>query len=352
MDYKMKNFKLKSSLVLFACLVLLASCGKIKEKNVDENQKVLKVILGQAKIEEANADSYYIGTVEASQTVPVSFSVPGAVEQVFVEEGQLVNKGQKIAELVSSSFKNSLQMAQSQEKQAKDAYDRLTKVYKEGSLPEIKYVEIESKLQQAVSSAQIAQKNVNDCIIKAPISGIVGRKDIEPGTNVMPSNPILSIYKIDDVLIKVAIPENEISSVKKGNKASIKIAALDNSEFNGTINEISMVANAVSHTYDAKILIRNNGFKIKPGMVCNVNLNNRTSKNVLSVPNSAIISEVDKKYVYVLNADGKTVSKKTVEIGNYTGNNIIIRNGITTEDKIVVVGQQLVYENANVTVIK
>ena len=346
----MKQIKIFFGALLI--VVVFSACRNNINDNKMENTRELKVHATQPKIENSESDAYYIGTVEAAQAVPISFSNPGTVENVYAGEGQMVSRGQKLAKLLDASFKSTLQMAESQEKQAKDAYERLSKVYRDGSLPEIKYIEIESKLQQAVSSRQIALKNLNDCIIKSPLSGVVGRKNVEPGSNVVPSNPILTIFKIDEVYIKVSIPENEISAIRKGTKAMVRVAALDNKEFLGTINEIGMVANQISHTYDVKILVRNPKRELMPGMVCNVSLNNNKKENHISVPNNVIISENPDKFVYVINNDNKTVRKQLVRTGNYIGNNIIIREGLSPDDKIVVVGQQMLYDNARVKILQ
>ncbi len=152
------SFKL---LLLAISLPILASCGKSESqiKNLESSQ-AYSVLCQNVVGSESSTENYYIGTVEAEITVPVNFTGIGTVQKVYVSEGQFVSRGQTLAVLENSTAKNSMEIAESMEKQAKDAYNRLTKVYKEGSLPEIKYVEMESKLQQAVSGAQIAKKKL------------------------------------------------------------------------------------------------------------------------------------------------------------------------------------------------
>lgn len=333
-------------------MLLFTSCNKNDTSKNSINEKVLKVVTGKASIEEIGSDSYYIGTVEASEQVPISFTVPGTIEKVYADEGQMVKRGQKLAELINTSFKSSLKLAQAQEKQAKDAYDRLSKVHEEGSLAEIKFVEIESKLQQAESMMQIAEKNLSDCLVKSPISGVVGRKNIEAGANVMPSSPIMTIFKIDQVMVKISVPENEIPNFKIGNKAKIRIPALGNFKSDGVIKELGMVANMISHTYDVKISVQNKGLKIRPGMVCNVYFENEKNQSLLSIPNNAILTDNSQKYVFILNSDNNTVRKQEIETGNFIGNNIVVKRGISQNDNIIIVGQQMLYNNAKVSVLR
>ncbi len=195
------------------------------------------------------------------------------------------------------------------------------------------------------------KKNYNDCILKSPISAMVGTKSIEVGSTATPISSAFTLYKIDNVLIKVSIPENEISKIKKGQIAKIKIQALDNKEFSGDIEEIGVIANTISHSYDIKIRIKNKNNEIKPGMLCNVYLNiGQGSGNLISIPNDAIVSESNKQFVYVVSENNKTVRKQEVKTGNYIGNNIIIENGLNLNEKIVIAGQQKLYNNAPVKV--
>ncbi len=334
-------------------LTLVAGCNR-ENGSPDRatGTKTLKVVTGTAAIDSSGMDNYYIGTAEASVETPASFATQGTVGNVFVAEGQIVGRGQVLATLVASSYENALKMAEAQEKQAKDAYDRLSKVYKDGSLPDIKFVEVESRLQQAVSARQIAGKNLDDCILRAPASGVVGKKNVEPGMNIIPANPVLTIFRIDEVYIKIPVPENEIPGIKKGEKAIVRIAALNNKEYEGVIKEIGVVADQVSHTFDVKVLVRNKGREIKPGMACNVYLGRNGGKGVLTVPYSAIVGTGGSCFVYVLNPDGRTVRKQPVTTGNYRNNRIVVRSGLNLNDRIIVEGQHYLYDNATVEVTK
>ena len=342
--------KLKILGAAFLSLLVLQSCNRSKSETLSERDiKIFPVNIAEVTIDTNINSNYYIGNVEASLTVPLNFSMPGTVEKVYVSEGQFVSKGTVLAEMNNESAKSSLKMTEAMEKQARDAYERLTKVYKEGSLPEIKYIDIETKLQQAESSVEMARKNLEDCVLKAPISAMVGKKNIEPGSNSLLAGSAFTLYKIDEVLIKVPIQENEISKIKKGEVAKILVPALDNQEFNGTIQEIGVVSSPISHTYDIKIKIQNKDNLLKPGMVCNVYLKSNSNNGTISVPSNAVVSQNKKNYVYLVNSNN-SVTKQEVSVGAYQGNNIIIRSGLDAGNKIVIAGQQKLFDGASIVV--
>lgn len=347
----MNFYKIKLIGLAALSVVILQSCYKSTSETTSVNdRKAYPVAISSVGIDTMVKENYYIGTIEPIQTLSISFSIPGIVQNVNVSEGQFVGKGTVLAQLDNSTYLSSLKMSEAVEKQARDAYERLSKVYKEGSLPEIKYVDIQTKLQQAEATTEITRKNISDCIIKAPTSGVVGKRNVEPGTNAMPMTPAFTLCKIDEVLVKIPIPESEISKMRKGEKARIVVPALDNMEFNGTIEEIGVMANFISHTYDVKVRIRNSKNILKPGMVCNAYIDKTASNNGISVANNAVISENGKTFVYVVNPDKRTVSKKEVKTGRYSGNNIIINEGIQSGENIVVSGQQKLYDGAPIIV--
>ena len=84
-----------------------------------------------------------------------------------------------------------------------------------GSLPEATWVEIQSKVAQAKSQLEVARKNVNDCRLTAPVSGIVGKKLIGIGETALPSQAVVNILDISTVKVKVAVPEAEIGCINE-----------------------------------------------------------------------------------------------------------------------------------------
>ena len=130
----------------------------------------------------------YVGTIEESQAISLSFSGMVTVEQAFVTEGQRVAKGQLLARLNTATAQNAYSVAQAQLAQAQDAYDRLSKVHDNGSLPDIKFKEVEAGLQQAKSLAAISKKSLDDCNLYAPRSGVIAqcnarRNGVQAGNN-------------------------------------------------------------------------------------------------------------------------------------------------------------------------
>ena len=162
----------------------LAGCQVKEEKTGGPSPvrvKVMKVALSEQK-----TSGRFSGTVEEAAGTPLSFSVMGTVNAVSFRLGDRVEKGQLLASLDATSVRSSYDAAKAALVQAEDAYRRMKELHGKGSLPEIKWVEVQSKLQQARSMEEMARKNLKDCKLYAPFSGVIADKSVEVGQNVIP----------------------------------------------------------------------------------------------------------------------------------------------------------------------
>ena len=337
-------FKCGGSLFLS---ILLVGCNGTKEEYASNRAVSVKVM----EIESAEALSHhdFIGTVEESFASSLSFSISGNIEQVFVSEGDPVKNGQILARLDEKVMQNAYNAAKASSVQAQDAFNRLTSLHEKGSLPEIKYVEVQTQLEQAKSMEQIAGKNLKDCTLYAPFSGVIAQRSADIGINVLPGVQVFKLSKIEAVDIKIAVPENEISSIMIGQPVRIRVSALENQEFAGKITEKGIQANPLSHAYDVKINLPNPQSKLMPGMVCNVMLTPTNRLNGILVPNSAIqIEHTGKRFVWV--ASKGMATRCYVEIGEMTNNGVVVSGQFPEGGKIIVEGMQKISEGMKIEI--
>lgn len=338
-----------------AFLLIIASCNNNSETKYSEdansNTKKVETILTENQDSQIKLN--YSGAVEPSLAVPLSFQLPGNIVKINVDEGDYVKKGQVLAEIDKTSYLSAYEASLAMQQQANDAYERLKKVYDNGSLPEIKWVDIKTKLEQANSSATIAKQNLSNCILRAPSPGIIGKKDIEVGENTIPGIEVMQIVTINPVYIKIAVPENEINRIKDGMIANIQIPAIGNKSFQGRVINVGVMANQVSKTYTVKIELPNHNQAIKPGMVCDVNLtiNVPIENQTVVVPIQSILEEVDgTKYVFVVNNQSNKVNKVTIETGKIMQDKVQVLKGLPIGKMVVINGQHKLKEQQTVTI--
>jgi len=336
-----------------ALILLSQSCQtKAKENNSETNykNKLVKVAVNKVSANGLNGSLTYNGTITPTITTPLSFLLPGTITNIYVDEGDFVKKGKIMARIDESTYRTAYEGTTATEKQAQDAYNRLKTVYDKGSLPEIKWQEITAKLQQAKSANKIAYQNLSNTILRAPSKGYIGKRNVEVGESAVIGIPVLSLVSINNVYVKIAVPENEINKFNKNLSADISIPALGSEIYKGEVDKIGVVANTVSKTYDVKIIVANKNGVIKPGMACDVTIKMNPKVDIITIPYQSLTKDEDgNNYVFVVDPNSKIVSKKKVKLGSFVNNKIEILSGISKGDLIVVDGKQKITDNQKVT---
>lgn len=327
--------------------LLICSCTGKKEQEAKAPIRVKTEVASTAT--SVNGQTY-VGMVEEQEATAVSFTGMGVVKRVLVNEGQAVAKGQLIAEMDDTQARNLLSGAEAQMTQANDALERFKMLHDAGSLPEVQWVEIQSKVAQAKSQLDVAKKNLADCRLVAPVSGIIGKKMIGAGETALPSQAVVSILDISSVKVKVAIPEAEIGGISGNTSSIIKVEAIGSS-FEGGRIEKGVQADALTHTYDIRINVANRERKLLPGMVASVSFGSEKSEvktEQLSMPVTAVQKKADGSlFVWTIGKDS-TAHRTTITTGETLGNRIVVTTGISEGERIVTEGYQKLSENTKV----
>ena len=333
--------------MLLTAGLLLSSCGN---KKADAEKAPIRVKTEVVSTGVSQTGQTYVGIVEEREGTAVSFTSMGVVKRVLVTEGQSVSKGQLIAEMDDTQARNLLSGAEAQMTQANDALERYKMLHDNGSLPEVQWVEIQSKVAQAKSQLEVAKKNLADCRLTAPVSGIVGSKMIKAGETALPSQAVVTILDISSVKVKVAIPEAEVGSIAATTPTCIKVDAA-NKEITGGRIEKGVQADALTHTYDIKVNVANADRKLLPGMVASVSFGSEELKvksEELFLPITSVQKKADGTLFVWIIAKDSTAHRTSVEIGRTAGNRVVVNSGISTNDRVVTEGYQKLSEGTKV----
>lgn len=339
---------MKRMIISAMAISMLVACNPRENKENLSQTKPIPVTTVIVKSERVVTALRYSGTVEAYQSIPLTFQTTGTVQEVMVEAGDIIHKGQLLATINQTDAKNLYEITLSQYQQAKDAYERLKSVHTQGSLPEIKWVEMESKLEQAHSSLNLAKNNLDKCNLYAPVNGMIGRRNIEPGMSAITiTSAPLELVDIRQVYIKISVPENEVAKIVKGMKAIFKVSALNDKEFKGIVANISPVADRISRTYEAKILVPNTDLAIKPGMVCDVKMEAAMEKEMILVPYQSVTMDSENHaFVFLVDETAKRAKKQVIQTGQYQDAGLEVISGLNPGQIIVNGGKEKLSDNS------
>lgn len=333
-------------MMLLTTIVMVSSCGSKKEDAAKAPVRVMTEIVSS---DGSQGDQTYVGIVEEREGTAVSFTGMGVVKRMLVNEGQSVGRGQLIAEMDDTQARNLLAGAEAQMNQANDALERYKMLHDNGSLPEVQWVEIQSKVAQAKSQLEVAKKNLADCRLTAPVSGIIGKKLIGTGETALPSQAVVNILDVSSVKVKVAVPESDISAIHATTPSTISVEAVSTTVNGGRI-EKGVEADALTHTYDVRINVVNEGRKLLPGMVASVRFKQEGSQRIKgkSLPVTAVQKAADGSLFVWTVANDSTAHRAKVSIGATQGNNVAITDGLNIGQRVVTEGYQKLSEGTKV----
>ncbi|MGL4985958.1 MAG: efflux RND transporter periplasmic adaptor subunit [Treponemataceae bacterium] len=292
----MKTTYLRLFLGLTVAIVLFTSCGGKRGKGAaSADEMIFSVRTAVAETKDLRAYIDTNGNVEAAKQIEVYPDMGGKLISLSVVLGSRVRKGQVIAEVDPST-----------------------------------------------PGARFARSPVY-----APISGAIASVPLQIGTTVSVNNPVVTIGDTDNLQISSYIPERYIGVLKTGLDAILKVEAYPNEEFAITVVRVSPVVDATSRTKQIHFELDKTDPRINAGMYAKIRLYTQTIENAITIPSSAIVVSYGENYVFVAN-DDSTVTRRAVKIGATAGNDIQILEGITSGDKVIVQGQQVLTDGAKV----
>ena len=324
-----------------ACSLVLTGCGDAG--GPEKPEKPVPVAVKVTKVEPTSQTEggRYSGTVEAKTTAALSFFSAGTIRSLSVGVGDHVRRGQLVGTLDATSAVSSHEAARAALAQAEDAWRRMKELHDRGSLADIKWVEVESKLAQARSVEAVARKQVADCRLVAPFDGIVSEKMAEAGQNVLPGVPVFRLVASGGWQVRIDVPEGEIGGVEPGLRARIAVPALGGRTYEGRVVERGVSADALSRSYEVKLSVNGNGDDLLPGMVTEVSLLQPGTSSAYVLPAGTIqIDDSNRTFVW-LARQGKA-ARRFVSLGAYVPGGVEVTEGLSEGDLVIVEGQQKV----------
>jgi membrane fusion protein, multidrug efflux system len=346
------NMKIRNSA---RCLLLIAAAGFIVTSCHTPVRKCgyvkapVKVSVQTVQPQGNISGKTYVAKTEASKSAVITSPLPATLMQINVRQGDRVSKGQVLAVVKAESAENALDAAAATLRQAQDANDRLQAVKDNGSVPELKLVEVETQLAKAQAAYNQALKASEDCKIKAPYAGTVSEVYLDEGERVTLEQPILRIADVAAIEIMIAVPEGEMGEMTIGRKAVLTVPALGDAETQAHIIRRGVDASLLAHTYDCVLAADSKIDGLLPGMVGKIVFENSENQEIV-IPASAVRTDSDSRYVWTVD-ENECVRKVNVKIGGFSGKGVVVTEGLGEGDRLIVEGMSKVSTGMKVEVL-
>lgn len=373
----MKNRRLLSLIMLVIAVFLMVSCKGKADTSQEEAVEANYVPVETAVVEagEIYNTITLTGKVRGNKEVVVLSKSPGKVEEVFVGLGDKVKVDDKLISIDKEDISKQVDTARKQKDSAysgyvrakestelaKATYARTLKLYNQNgvSKAQLEQAELQASEQPLDAAktqydlAVIAYENAMDLLkdanVKSPIDGVVTAVNVEAGDTISPQLSALTVVDMDEIYVELQITENIINDLSLGQDVEVEIGAM-NKSYTGKIDRLSPVADPRTNLYQTKVYLKNDDFKIKPGMFAKVKFDIDYKDKVIRVPGESVITIGSSNYVFIVNGD--KAMQKSVEIGVDSGDFVEILSGVNAGDLLVIKGQQYIKDDTNIRVVR
>ena len=305
------------------------------------------------KTETINHFSKFQGIIKTDQNMILYPEFSGRVAKIYVDEGDVVKKGQALAKIDDGGLYNELKLVESQAKLAKTIYERQSKLWNDKIGSEIQYLEAKTNYEIQNNRLKSITESLAKTTITAPFSGTIDEIFIEEGNLVSPpmmpdQGNAFRIINLNELYVESVIPESFIGKIKKGAEVQVEIPVL-NKSFNSLIKHSVSSINELSRTFKIEVSVPKNNLDLIPNLNVEVNVLDYTNSQAILVPESIVSEDSDNNKFLFIVLNNK--AKKTIVETGYTQNGMIeITTGLDVNEIVINEGGRIVKDGQNVKI--
>ena len=323
---------------------------------LDENEQIQ--VISKFNVIEKEFTTYVElqANLKSRKNVVILSEFQGALKNLFVREGQLVKKGELLAEINDSGLKEQLDQMLIQANYTKDNFDRVKRLWEKNIGSEMQFLKAKSDFETNNKMVEQIRDQLSKTKIYAPFDGEIDEIISNLGSNLVPGSPIVRVVNLDIIYAEAQVPEKYVSSIELGTEALVSIPLL-NKEVTSKIVQSGNFINPNNRTFRVEAPVENKDKRIKQNLNARIKIKNYSNIKALVVPLRAIREDASgRPFIYKLVETDKKDILLTVKIFVETGANndeeIEITKGLSIGDIIVLEGANNVEDNQRVRVIE
>lgn len=321
----------------------------LEKRLLDSNeQEGRRILVRTRKLQPRRFEHRFMvnGSVEAVQEVLLSAERQGKLEEILVEEGDHVEKGQLVAKQSQDVLKSRLREVQTRYEHARTLYQKQERLWKEkGVGSELDYLNAKNEMEALAAQKRSLEEELEMSQIRAPISGTVEDLRLKEGAYAAPSSPIAHIIGLEELSVEARLSESYLSKLSKGDSVLVHFPMLD-LRFERPIRSLGDRIDPQDRTFEARIRLRNTEDRsIKPNLSARLHFTDLRMDSAKIIPSGIIQSDPEGDHVYVV-TPSDTARKRYIELGPSQNGKSLVREGLAFGDRIVVAGYDELSEGA------
>ena len=277
-----------------------------------------------------------IGTARANESVTLTAQISDTVQKVHFTDGAEVEAGTILVTLTNAEELANVSGALASYTEARQQFERTKPLVDQGTLSQAALDAATRAVKEATARLNAARARAGDYVITAPFAGLLGLRNVSPGTLVSPGTEITTLDDITIIKLDFSIPERFISTLRPGQEIVAQAAAYPDIEFRGIVKTINSRVNPVTRAVAVRAEIDNRDRYLRPGMLLTVDLVSNL-RQALSVPEKSLILVGGSQFIFIV-GDDNTAQRIEVEVGRRYGDRVEILSGLKEGDLIVTSG--------------
>jgi len=328
---------LTRTLLALAFTCLLVACGKDAASERDGKGDRPVTVTTQVVRPQSWSDSVQaLGTVHARESVTVTAKVSETVQQVHFQSGDIVAKGAPLVTLSGQAQQAALVEAKAEAEEADRLYRRQNELAAQQLIA--RSALDTQRAARDTANARVAQirAQLGDRVIRAPFAGVLGIRQVSPGSLVTPGTAIATLDDTARVYVDFPVPETMLAQLAPGLRVSGHSEAYPDRRFDGVVSTIDARIDEATRSVTVRADFPNPDRALRPGMLLEIALQ-RPERQALLVPEIAIVQVGTDSFVYRVTGDG-TAERADVDVGARRDGLAEITRGVKAGERIVVDG--------------
>jgi len=285
------------------------------------------------------------GTVLPARDVTFSAEMPGRVEALTVDHGDRVRKGQVLARIDYALQLAQRDQARAGHELAVKTLERLDKLRADDMVSQQDLDQARTQVLTSKAALAITEAQLGKSVVRSTISGIVARRHADAGEYANPGVPLVQVVDFSTVKVSAQVAETDAARVRRGLPTRVRFDALGR-EVDGKVHVLMPAAHHMSNTYELRVKLPNPDHAILVGMAATVSIDVAKHDDVVVVEQDAVVESESGRAVFIEVA-GKA-KRRPVVLGAIEGDRVIVAEGLSPGDKLVVEGQRTLHDGQEV----
>jgi membrane fusion protein (multidrug efflux system) len=316
----------------------------------DDKTEKVPVEVMKISLEPFNHYIQVSGTAEAVKEAFISPEVGGQLREIYIKEGDYVEKGHLLAKLNTDITESSIADLESSLALATTVYEKQARLWEKGIGSEIQYLNAKNNKESLAQKLVTLNAQLDMALVKSPVSGIVDEIYRKKGEMAMPGAQLMQIVNLEELYINADVSESYLSQVNEGATVKVEFPVYPDMSFDVPIYRKGNIINPNNRTFAIQLKMKNPDHLLKPNILSIIHIRDFSADSAVVIPSAVIKQDITGSYLYTIQqVDGKWIAKKVyVTPGRFYIDKTMVVSGIQPGQQVIIQGYNEVSDGSEV----